>query len=209
MGLAGSVGLIVVLRAFASGCSALTGVEAISNGVPAFRRPQAANASKTLMVMGAIAVLLFLGVSVLAWKIDARPSGSVSVLSEIARSVFPPGDASFGYYLVQASTAAVLALAANTAFQGFPRLSALLASDSYLPRQFANLGDRLVYSNGIIVLAVAAGALIIGFDADVNSLIHLYLLGVFTAFTLSQFGMVRRAFRLQGQPGARASGRSP
>jgi amino acid transporter len=202
VGLAGSVGLIVVLRAFASGCSALTGVEAISNGVPAFRRPQAANASRTLMVMGGIAIVLFLGVSVLAWKIDARPSGSVSVLSEIARAVFPPGYSSFGYYLVQASTAAVLALAANTAFQGFPRLSALLASDSYLPRQFANLGDRLVFSNGIVVLAVAAAALIIGFDADVNSLIHLYLLGVFTAFTLSQFGMVRRSFTLEGEPDA-------
>ena len=202
VGLAGSVGLIVLLRAFASGCSALTGVEAISNGVPAFQRPQASNAAKTLMVMGGIAIVLFLGVSVLAWKIDARPSGSVSVLSEIARSVFPPGGTSFGYYLVQASTAAVLALAANTAFQGFPRLSALLASDSYLPRQFANLGDRLVYSNGIIVLAVAAGALIVGFNADVNSLIHLYLLGVFTAFTLSQFGMVRRALRMRGEPGA-------
>jgi amino acid transporter len=202
VGLAGSVGLVVLLRAFASGCSALTGVEAISNGVPAFRRPQAENASRTLMVMGGIAILLFLGVSVLAWKVDARPSGSVSVLSEIARAVFPPGATSIGYYLVQATTAAVLALAANTAFQGFPRLAALLASDSYLPRQFANLGDRLVFSNGIIVLAVVAGALIVGFDADVNSLIHLYLLGVFTAFTLSQFGMVRRSWRLRGEPDA-------
>ena len=202
VGLAASVGLIVILRAFASGCSALTGVEAISNGVPAFRRPQPTNAARTLMVMGVIAILLFLGVSVLAWKIDARPSGSVSVLSEIARAVFPPGNTSFGYYLVQASTAAVLALAANTAFQGFPRLAALLASDSYLPRQFANLGDRLVYSNGIIVLALVAGGLIVGFDANVNSLIHLYLLGVFTAFTLSQFGMVRRYFTLRGTPSA-------
>ena len=202
VGLAASVGLIVILRAFASGCSALTGVEAISNGVPAFRRPQPTNAARTLMVMGVIAILLFLGVSVLAWKIDARPSGSVSVLSEIARAVFPPGNTSFGYYLVQASTAAVLALAANTAFQGFPRLAALLASDSYLPRQFANLGDRLVFSNGIIVLALVAGALIVGFNADVNSLIHLYLLGVFTAFTLSQFGMVRRYFTLRGTPSA-------
>jgi amino acid transporter len=200
VGLAGSVGIIVLLRAFASGCSALTGVEAISNGVPAFRRPQATNASRTLMVMGGIAILLFMGVSLLAWKTDARPSGTVSVLSEIARAVFPPGDTSFGYYLVQASTAAVLALAANTAFQGFPRLAALLASDSYLPRQFANLGDRLVFSNGIVVLAVVAGALIVGFNADVNSLIHLYLLGVFTAFTLSQFGMVRRSFTLRGTP---------
>jgi amino acid transporter len=202
VGLASGVGLVVLLRAFASGCSALTGVEAISNGVPAFRRPQAANASRTLLVMGGIAILLFLGVSLLAWKIDARPSGSVSVLSEIARAVFPPGTTSFGYYLVQATTAAVLALAANTAFQGFPRLAALLASDSYLPRQFANLGDRLVFSNGIVVLAVVAGALIVGFNANVNSLIHLYLLGVFTAFTLSQFGMVRRSWTLRAEPDA-------
>ena len=202
VGLASGVGVIVLLRAFASGCSALTGVEAISNGVPAFRRPQAENASKTLMVMGGIAILLFLGVSVLAWKTNARPSGSVSVLSEVARAVFPSGSTSFGYYLVQATTAGVLALAANTAFQGFPRLAALLASDSYLPRQFANLGDRLVFSNGIVVLAVVAGALIVGFNANVNSLIHLYLLGVFTAFTLSQFGMVRRFWTLRGGPDA-------
>ena len=192
VGLAGGVGAIVLMRAFASGCSALTGVEAISNGVTAFRRPQARNAASTLMWMGAIAIVLFLGVSVLAWKMDARPSGSVSVLSELARGIFPSGgNAAFGYYLVQGTTALVLALAANTAFQGFPRLAALLAADSCLPRQFSNLGDRLVYSNGILVLALAAGGLIVGFNADVNSLIQLYLLGVFTAFTLSQFGMVR------------------
>ena len=192
VGLAGGVGAIVLMRAFASGCSALTGVEAISNGVTAFRRPQARNAASTLMWMGAIAIVLFLGVSVLAWKMDARPSGSVSVLSELARGIFPSGgNAAFGYYLVQGTTALVLALAANTAFQGFPRLAALLAADSCLPRQFSNLGDRLVYSNGILVLALAAGGLIVGFNADVNSLIQLYLLGVFTAFTLSQLGMVR------------------
>ena len=205
VGLAGGVGLVVLLRAFASGCSALTGVEAISNGVPAFRRPQARNAASTLMWMGVIAIVLFLGVSILAWKIDARPSESVSVLSEIARAVFPPGGSSFGYYAVQATTAAVLALAANTAFQGFPRLAALLASDSFLPRQFSNLGDRLVYSNGILVLALAAGALIVGFHADVNSLIHLYLLGVFTAFTLSQFGMVRHNWGRRESSASRGS----
>jgi amino acid transporter len=205
VGLAGGVGIVVLLRAFASGCSALTGVEAISNGVPAFRRPQARNAASTLMSMGVIAIILFLGVSVLAWKIDARPSESVSVLSEIARAVFPPGASSFGYYAVQATTAAVLALAANTAFQGFPRLAALLASDSFLPRQFSNLGDRLVYSNGILVLALAAAALIIGFQANVNSLIHLYLLGVFTAFTLSQFGMVRHNWSRRDEGGSKGS----
>ena len=204
-GLAASVGIIVLLRAFASGCSALTGVEAISNGVTAFRRPQARNAASTLVSMGVIAVILFLGVSILAWKMDARPSDSVSVLSEIARAVFPAGASSFGYYAVQATTAAVLALAANTAFQGFPRLAALLASDSFLPRQFSNLGDRLVYSNGILVLALAAGALIVGFHADVISLIHLYLLGVFTAFTLSQIGMVRHNWRRRAASASRAS----
>jgi amino acid transporter len=198
VGLAGGVGVIILLRAFASGCSALTGVEAISNGVTAFRRPQARNAASTLMWMGVIAVLLFMGVSVLAYKVDARPSDSVSVLSEIARAVFPPGGSSFGYYAVQATTAAVLVLAANTAFQGFPRLAALLATDSFVPRQFSNLGDRLVYSNGILVLALAAGALIVGFHADVLSLIHLYLLGVFTAFTLSQLGMVRHNWGRRG-----------
>jgi amino acid transporter len=205
VGLAGGVGLVVLLRAFASGCSALTGVEAISNGVTAFRRPQARNAASTLMAMGVIAIFLFIGVSLLAWKIDARPSESVSVLSEIARAVFPPGASSFGYYAVQATTAGVLALAANTAFQGFPRLAALLASDSFLPRQFSNLGDRLVYSNGILVLALAAGALIVGFHANVLSLIHLYLLGVFTAFTLSQFGMVRHNWDLRASGGSRGS----
>ncbi len=205
VGLATGVGIVVLLRAFASGCSALTGVEAISNGVTAFRRPQARNAASTLMSMGVIAIILFLGVSILAWKVDALPSESVSVLSEIARAVFPPGASSFGYYAVQATTAAVLALAANTAFQGFPRLAALLASDSFLPRQFSNLGDRLVYSNGILVLALAAGALIVGFHADVNSLIHLYLLGVFTAFTLSQFGMVKHHWRRRDSGRSRAS----
>ena len=205
VGLAGGVGVIILLRAFASGCSALTGVEAISNGVTAFRRPQARNAASTLMWMGVIAVVLFLGVSVLAYKVDARPSDSVSVLSEIARAVFPPGGSSFGYYAVQATTAAVLVLAANTAFQGFPRLAALLAADSFVPRQFSNLGDRLVYSNGILVLALAAGALIVGFHADVLSLIHLYLLGVFTAFTLSQLGMVRHNWGRRGAGGSRGS----
>ena len=119
--------------------------------------------------------------------------------------MFPPGGSSFGYYAVQATTAAVLVLAANTAFQGFPRLAALLASDSYLPRQFSNLGDRLVYSNGILVLALAAGALIVGFHADVLSLIHLYLLGVFTAFTLSQFGMVRHNWERRASRPSRGS----
>jgi amino acid transporter len=195
-GAAATVGIAVILRAFASGCSALTGVEAISNGVTAFRHPQPRNAARTLVLMGGIAIFLFLGVSVLAEHLDARPSSSVSVLSEIARAVFPAGGlSSSGYWLVQLSTFAVLVLAANTAFQGFPRLSALLARDEFLPRQFTNLGDRLVFSNGMLVLAGAASVLLVVFDASVDRLIQLYLVGVFTAFTLSQAGMVRRWWR--------------
>ena len=156
---AGAIGLFVLLKAFASGSAALTGVESISNGVSAFRRPQARNASQTLLLMAGSAVTLFLGVSYLAEKMDARPSGSVSVLSQIARATFPAGSSgSTVYYLVQAFTLAILILAANTSYQGFPRLAALLARDSFLPRQFGNLGDRLAYSNGIIVLAAARPA---------------------------------------------------
>jgi amino acid transporter len=189
---AGVVGVFVVLRAFASGAAALTGVEAISNGVSAFRSPPGKNAARTLLIMGAIAVTLFIGVSYLAVHMHARPSASVSVLSEIARAVFPSSSwTSFMYYAVQGLTFAILVLAANTSYQGFPRLGAVLARDRFFPRQFINLGDRLVYSNGIIVLAAVASFLIWVFHADVLALIHLYVIGVFTAFTLSQAGMVR------------------
>ena len=202
VGLASGVGLIVLLRAFASGCSALTGVEAISNGVPAFRRPQAANAARTLMVMGGIAILLFLGVSVLAWKTDARPSGSVSVLSrDRARRRSRPAACRSGTTSCRRRprrSSRSPPTPPSRASRGWRRCSRVTAT---CPRQFANLGDRLVFSNGIVVLAVVAGALIVGFDANVNSLIHLYLLGVFTAFTLSQFGMVRRYWTLRGTPG--------
>ena len=192
VGAAGSVGVLVVLRAFASGAAALTGVESISNGVGAFKPPQGRNAAQTLLIMGAMAISLFVGVSYLAVHMHALPSESVSVVSEIARATFPAGSAgAFVYYLVQGLTFAILVLAANTSYQGFPRLSAILARDRYFPRQFVNLGDRLVYSNGIIVLASIASLLIWAFKADVNALIHLYVIGVFTAFTLSQTGMVR------------------
>lgn len=201
---AGGVGVLVVLRTFASGCTALTGVEAIANGVTAFRPPQARNAARTLLMMGAIAIVLFLGVSLLAYGTEAAPSRSVSVVSEIARAVFPSGSAAAPmYYVVQAFTFAILVLAANTACQGFPRLSALLARDGFLPRHFANLGDRLVYSNGLIALALAAALLLLAFRANVNSLIHLYLIGVFTAFTLSQAGMVRYWARQRASTGRR------
>jgi amino acid transporter len=193
----------LVLRAFASGCTALTGVEAISNGVSAFKPPKSQNAARTLGVMGLIAITLFLGVSYLAVKTGAQPSSSVSLLSEIARAVFPAGSASSAlYFLVQAATLAILVLAANTSYQGFPRLAAVLASDRYFPRQFVNLGDRLVYSNGIVVLAGVAALLIWAFHADVIGLIHLYVIGVFTAFTLSQAGMVRYWHR-SSDPGRR------
>ncbi len=195
----GAVGVFVILRAFASGSAALTGVEAISNGVTAFRRPQSRNAARTLIVMATLAISLFLGVSYLAVKMHARPSSTDSVLSEIARGVFPAGSAGAAmYYVIQATTLAILIFAANTSYQGFPRLAALLARDRFFPRQFVNLGDRLVYSNGIVVLTGLAAALVLAFRADVNSLIHLYVVGVFTAFTLSQAGMVRYWRRTRG-----------
>jgi amino acid transporter len=202
-GAAGGVGVFVILRAFASGSAALTGVESISNGVNAFRPPQGKNAARTLLWMGGLAISLFLGVSWLAVHMHASPSETVSVVSEIARGVFPTGSTgAFMYYAVQGLTFAVLVLAANTSYQGFPRLSAVLARDRFFPRQFVNLGDRLVYSNGIIVLAALASLLIWAFNADVNALIHLYVIGVFTAFTLSQAGMVRY-WQRNRQPGWR------
>ena len=180
-----------MVRAFASGCTALTGVEAISNGVPSFERPKARNAATTLAMMGVIAVVLFGGITVLAVALHAQamPDGNPSVISQIAAAVF--GGSSVVFYLFQAATAAILILAANTAFNGFPGLASILARDSYLPRQLHNRGDRLVFSNGVVLLAGAAAALIIGFDANIDRLIQLYIVGVFTSFTLSQFGMVK------------------
>jgi amino acid transporter len=205
VGTASSIGLFVLLRAFASGSAALTGVEAIANGVTAFRHPQSKNAARTLAIMGAIAISLFLGVSFLTMKMDARPSESASVLSQVARAAFPDGSpAGWMFYVVQGFTFAILVLAANTSYQGFPRLSALLARDGFAPRQFTNLGDRLVFSNGIILLAGIASLLLWIYSANVNSLIHLYVIGVFTAFTLSQAGMVRYWRRTRG-PGWRRS----
>ena len=154
----GAITLFVLLRAFSSGSTALTGVEAIANGVNAFRKPHGKNAAATLAILGSIAIFLFLGVSYLAVHLHARPSSTASVVSQIARAVFPAGSvASFMFYAVQGLTLLVLILAANTSFQGFPRLSALLARDGFAPRQFTNLGDRLVFSNGMLVLATVAG----------------------------------------------------
>jgi amino acid transporter len=185
---AGPIGLFVILRAFSSGSTALTGVEAISNGVPAFRRPQSKNAAETLAIMGTIAITMFLGISFLASRMHVTVSDERSVVAQIAHAVFGGG---FLFYTVQIFTTAILVLAANTSYQDFPRLSAILARDRFLPRQFANRGDRLVFSNGVVVLTALACLLIVVFDADLTRLIQLYVVGVFTSFTLSQTGMVR------------------
>ncbi len=185
----GSLGLFRLLKGFASGAVALTGVEAISNGVPAFRRPESRNASLTMIWMGVILGSLFLGVSLLATHIKPIPlEFGESVFSQMGRDVLGQG---FLYYFLQVATALILTLAANTAFADFPRLSSIIARDGYLPRQFANRGDRLVFSNGVLVLAVAAGVLVIVFGGNETNLIPLYAVGVFTSFTLSQAGMVR------------------
>jgi amino acid transporter len=192
----GAVTTFILLRAFSSGSTALTGVEAIANGVNAFRHPQGKNAARTLGVLGLLTITMFLGLSYLAVQVHAAPSATASVVSQIARAVFQPGSlGGFMFYVVQATTLLILILAANTSFQGFPRLSALLARDRFAPRQFSNLGDRLVFSNGMLVLAGAAAALLVIYKANTNSLIHLYVIGVFTAFTISQAGMVRYWFR--------------
>ena len=189
--LAGLALILLTLKAFASGCTALTGVEAISNGVPSFRKPKARNAAKTLTAMGTLAVSMFIGITVLALhvKAHAQPSGNPSVISQIAAVVFGKTNALF--YLYQAATAGILILAANTAFNGFPVLSSILAQHSYLPRQLQKRGDKLVFSNGILLLGGFAIALIVGFNANIDKLIQLYIIGVFTSFTLSQSGMVK------------------
>jgi amino acid transporter len=183
--------VFLALRAFSSGCTALTGVEAISNGVPSFRKPKSRNAARTLVTMGSLAVVMFVGITVLAIATHARAyeSGSPSVISQLAAAVW--GRHSLLFIVFQAATAGILILAANTAFSGFPQLASILAQNRYLPRQLYTRGDRLVFSNGIILLAGAALALIIGFDANIDKLIQLYIIGVFTSFTLSQLGMVK------------------
>lgn len=209
--------VFLLMRAFSSGCAALTGVEAISNGVPAFRKPKSRNAATTLLLMGTVAVTMFVGVLALAMISDARfaehpaqdllrngePVGpdyhQQPIITEVASAVFGEtgaGGVAFGYIAI--ATALILVLAANTAFNGFPVLGSILARDGYLPRQLHTRGDRLAFSNGIILLAVFAGLLIYAFDADVTRLIQLYIIGVFVSFTLSQLGMVRHWTRLLG-----------
>ncbi len=199
---AGAVGVFTLLKAFSSGATALTGVEAISNGVPAFRRPQARNAAETLAIMGAIAIAMFMGISWLSTHVEGViASEERSIVAQIALAVF--GEGSIGFFFVQFFTAAILILAANTAYQDFPRLASILARDRYMPRQFVNRGDRLVFSNGVIVLGLLSCVMIYIFDADLNSLIHLYVVGVFTSFTLSQSGMIKHWIS-EGRKGAAA-----
>jgi amino acid transporter len=187
---AGAVGIFAILKAFSQGATALTGVEAISNGVPAFKRPQARNAATTLAIMGVIAVTMFLGISWLATHVHGViASDERSVVSLIAIAVF--GNSSIGFYLVQAFTALILILAANTAYQDFPRLASILGRDRFMPSQFVNRGDRLVFSNGVVALGLLASLMIYLYDAQLDKLIHFYVVGVFTSFTLSQSGMVR------------------
>jgi amino acid transporter len=188
--------VFILMRAFSSGAVALSGVEAISNGVPAFRRPEPRNAAITLVWMGTILGGCFFGVSVLANHLRPVPQDNgETVLSIMGKAVF--GNGTFLYYILQFSTFAILILAANTAYADFPRLSSIIARDGFLPRQLANRGDRLVFSNGIIVLAGLASVLIIIFHGEISALIPLYAVGVFTGFTMSQAGMVVHHWRLR------------
>jgi amino acid transporter len=198
----GALGLFLLLRGFSSGAIALTGVEAISNGVPAFRRPESRNAAITLTVMGGILGSLFIGVSVLANQLHPYPSEEETVISQLGRAVYGEGPI---YWILQFATAGILILAANTAYADFPRLSSIIARDGFLPRQFANRGDKLVFSNGIVFLAAAAGGLIVAFGGITNALIPLYAVGVFTSFTLSQAGMVRHHLREREEGWRRAT----
>ncbi|HEX4814898.1 MAG TPA: APC family permease [Nonomuraea sp.] len=210
--LAGLALAFMLLRAFSNGCAALTGVEAISNGVPAFRKPKSRNAATTLALMGLIAVTMFVGVITLALMsgvkaaedpqgqlvINGRPAPpgftNEAILPQVASAVF--GHESTGFVYISAITALILFLAANTAFNGFPVLGSILAQDRYLPRQLHTRGDRLAFSNGIVLLAAFACLLIIAFDANPSALVHLYIVGVFVSFTLSQTGMVIHWTRL-------------
>jgi amino acid transporter len=184
------VTMFLILGAFSNGCAALTGIEAISNGVPAFKKPEAQNAATTLVVMAALLTVMFLGTSVMAYLYHVQPRANETVISQFGRIIFTGPFWGF-YYVVQIATALILVLAANTSFADFPRLASLLARDRFLPRQFANRGDKLVFSNGIVILAIFSGILVAGFGGDTSRLIPLYAVGVFLSFTLSQSGMVR------------------
>jgi amino acid transporter len=192
---AGGASLFVLMRAFSSGAIALSGVEALSNGVPAFRSPEARHAATVLTWTGAILAGLFCGVAALALQLRPTLSADETILSTMGRAVF--GQHNPLYFVLQFFTASILVLSANTAFADFPRLSAVIAADRFMPRQLANRGDRLAFSNGIIALAVGSGALLVAFDADVTSLVPLFAVGLFLSFTLSQAGMVAHHRRLR------------
>jgi amino acid transporter len=185
----GSLSLFLILRAFAAGCTALTGVEAISNGIPAFKPPESRHAGQTLIIMVGLLVTMFVGITFLANSFPIMElGGERTVISQMSAAVF--GENTFFFYYLQLATLLILSLAANTAFADFPRLASLIARDRYLPRQLTNLGDRLVFSNGITTLMVMASILIVLFDAREHNLLPLYAVGVFVSFTLSQSGMV-------------------
>ena len=194
--------VFVLLTAFSNGCTALTGVEAVSNGVPAFKPPESRNAAQTLMAMAVMSIAMFVGITLLAHAYAIVPNDAETVVSQIARATF--GGRGWAYYAVQAGTMAILVLAANTAYADFPRLSSILARDRFLPRQFMNQGDRLAFSNGILILSGLASVLLVAFHGDTHSLIPLYMIGVFVSFTLSQAGMVLHWRTLRG-PGWRTS----
>jgi amino acid transporter len=186
-GTVSTVGIWLLVRAFASGCVALTGVEAIANTVPAFKEPAAKRAGVALIWLGVILAALFIGITFLSFELGIRPRPDETVLSQLGTAVFGPG---LPYALLQISTALILLLAANTCYTGFPRMASLLGRDKFLPKQLGHVGDRLVFSNGIIILGVAAALLLVIFQADTHALIPLYAVGVFLAFTISQIGMV-------------------
>ena len=179
----------LLLGAFSNGCVALSGTEAISNGIPAFKQPESKNAATTLAWMAALLGIMFIGTSVMAYLYKVHPSENETIISQFARVIFTGGMGWF-YYVIQGTTALILILAANTSFADFPRLASLLARDRFLPRQFATRGDKLVFSNGIIILALFAAVLVTAFGGDTSKLIPLYAVGVFLSFTLSQSGMV-------------------
>ena len=192
-----TISFFLLLRAFAAGCTALTGIEAIADGVPAFKKPESKNAATTLVIMAVILCTMFLGTTILADAYHIIPDGShgETANSQLARVIF--GDGSVFYYILQVATTLILILASNTAFADFPRLSYFLSRDRFLPRQFAQRGDRLVFSNGVVALGIFAALLVVAFGAREQSLLHLYAVGVFMSFTLSQFGMVQRWRRLK------------
>jgi amino acid transporter len=196
-----TLGLLLLMRAFADGCSAITGVEAVSNGVPAFRPPEARNARTTLTVMAVLVGVMFLGTSFLALVAGAQPAQGETILSELGRAVFGLGPV---YYILQFSTMGILILAANTAFADFPRLSSLLARDGFMPSRFAFRGERLAFSTGIVALAILSIVVLAAFGGRVEALIPLYAIGVFTSITLSQAGMVRHWWQSR-EPGWRRS----